>query len=118
MKHLIATVAAISLMTGAARANELGAALLGLGVGAVIANEANKNKRTQRVIVQQNSATRNYNAQTQTALNYFGFNAGAPDGVMGSRSRQAVRQYQAYTGFPVTGNLTQYERDFLICFWF
>ncbi|MFD2738936.1 peptidoglycan-binding domain-containing protein [Sulfitobacter aestuarii] len=49
----------------------------------------------------------------QASLNYFGFNAGAVDGQLGSKTRNAVSQYQAYLGYPVTGNLTAYEQNLL-----
>lgn len=50
----------------------------------------------------------------QIALNYFGFDAGSPDGVSGQRTRGAIRGYQSYMGFPVSGHLSDYERSFLI----
>ena len=34
--------------------------------------------------------------------------------MFGSRSCAAAAQYQAYLGYPATGRLTQYERDFLV----
>lgn len=52
--------------------------------------------------------------QIQSSLNYFGFNAGSVDGQLGSRTRQAVSQYQAYLGYPVTGQLSSFEQDLLI----
>lgn len=60
------------------------------------------------------SAAREQNRETQTALNYFGFNSGTPDGVLGSRSRAAASSFQSHLGYVPTGQLTQYERDFLI----
>jgi peptidoglycan hydrolase-like protein with peptidoglycan-binding domain len=95
-------------------ADNLGAALVGGLLGGVIVNEVNKNKRRTVVRSTSSSATRAHNRETQTALNYFGFPAGTPDGVFGRRSREAARQYQMHMGFPQTGNLTQYERDFLV----
>ncbi len=41
--------------------------------------------------------------QVQTALNYFGFNAGYVDGQVGPATRAAVERYQAALGFPVNG---------------
>ncbi len=115
----IRAITAASLLTTTAAApavaDNLGAALVGGLIGGVIVNEANKNKR--RTVVRSSgvsSATRAHNRETQTALNYFGFQAGTPDGVFGRRSREASRQYQMHMGFPQTGNLTQYERDFLV----
>lgn len=95
-----------------AKADNLGAAIVGGVLGGIIVNEAHKNKK--RTSSSGYSATRSYNRETQQSLNYFGFNAGSPDGVMGQRSRTAIAQYQGYTGFPPTGKLTQYERDFLV----
>lgn len=40
---------------------------------------------------------------TQTALNYFGFNAGAVDGQIGPGTRGAIERYQASMGYPVNG---------------
>jgi len=115
----IRALTAASLLTttvaAPAVADNLGAALVGGLLGGVIVNEVNKNKR--RTVVRSTSssrATRAHNRETQTALNYFGFPAGTPDGVFGRRSREASRQYQMHMGFPQTGNLTQYERDFLV----
>jgi len=54
------------------------------------------------------------NRQVQTALNAFGFPVGAVDGALGQRSRAAIGNYQAYMGFPVTGQLTDYERATLV----
>lgn len=110
------------LSPAAAAADELGAALLGAVVGGVVVNEVHKNKNRQRQAAAARSsssgsaaysATRQANRETQTALNYFGFPAGTPDGVIGPRSRSAIAQYQAYMGYPATGQLTEYERNFL-----
>ncbi|CUH68393.1 His-Xaa-Ser repeat protein HxsA [Thalassovita autumnalis] len=110
-----ALAASFVLTTGSAPvlADNLGAAIVGGLIGGAIMNEANKNKR-KTYSSSANTAARAQNRETQTSLNYFGFPAGTPDGVMGKRSRQAVAQYQAFMGFPATGKLTQYERDFLI----
>lgn len=111
----------LSVSTTQASADNLGAAIVGGIIGGVIMNEANKNRqrtttttRTSQPRSTVSSATREQNRQVQTSLNYFGFPAGSADGVMGQRSRAAVAQYQAHLGFPATGQLTPYERDFLI----
>ncbi len=97
--------------------------LVGGVVSGIIVNEGAKARSRQqpttvvreRVYVQpQDSTTRADNRQVQNSLNYFGFPAGTPDGVLGSRSRDAIAQYQAYMGYPVTGSLTTFERDFLV----
>ncbi len=51
--------------------------------------------------------------QIQASLNYFGFNAGTVDGQLGRKTRNAVSQYQAYLGYPVTGQLTPFEQNLL-----
>ena len=50
----------------------------------------------------------------QTALNYFGFNAGAVDGAVGPGTRGAVSRYQAHMGYPSSGQMQAHERDFLM----
>ena len=52
--------------------------------------------------------------EIQTSLNYFGFPAGSADGVLGRRSRAAISNYQAHMGYPATGQLTDYEKNFLL----
>jgi hypothetical protein len=46
-------------------------------------------------------------------LNYFGFNAGSVDGQLGRQSRSAISRYQAYMGYPATGQLSPFEYDLL-----
>ncbi|WP_386627228.1 peptidoglycan-binding domain-containing protein [Sulfitobacter geojensis] len=50
----------------------------------------------------------------QASLNYFGFNAGTVDGQLGQKTRNAVSQYQAYLGYPVTGQLSAFENNLLV----
>lgn len=105
-------------------ASDAGHAILGgvIGgvVGGVIVNEANKNKpprRTTNTVVvhpRAESATRAANRETQSALNYFGYPAGPADGILGRKSRAAVSQYQTFMGYPVTGELTSFQRDVLV----
>ncbi|WP_422050228.1 peptidoglycan-binding domain-containing protein [Shimia sp.] len=114
----IKTTAAAALLatssTAPAMASDLGAAIAGAIVGGAIVSSAQKNKARQRSSAAYYSATRAQNRETQSALNYFGFPAGTPDGVLGARSRSAIIQYQSYVGFPATGRLSPYERDFLV----
>lgn len=111
----------VALPASQAAADRLGAAIVGGIIGGVIVNEVNKNKRTVTTTTRNvqprsgvNTVTREQNRQVQTSLNYFGFPAGSADGVLGQRSRAAVAQYQAHLGYPATGQLTPYERDFLV----
>lgn len=103
-----------SLLAGApvsAMADNFGAAIVGGIIGGALMNGAAKPKRSSPGV---SSATRARNVETQRALNYFGFNAGTADGVLGSRSRSAIMQYQSYMSFPATGRLQPFERDHLV----
>ncbi len=116
---IAALVAAPMTRAMADAADGLVGGLVGGIVGGVIVNEAAKNRERQRtVVVRQaprvSSATRAANREVQTSLNYFGFNAGPIDGVIGRGTRSAIAGYQAHLGYPATGELTPYERDFLI----
>ncbi len=114
LKSAVIAGLAISAPAAPAAADSFGSGLLGGIIGGVIVNEASKNKRKRVYRSNVYSAQRQANRETQSSLNYFGFPAGTVDGVLGSRTRAAVRQYQAYMEFPVTGQLTQYQRDLLV----
>ncbi|SHK87024.1 Putative peptidoglycan binding domain-containing protein [Roseovarius marisflavi] len=97
--------------------------LVGGAVSGVIVNEsakARERNRATRSTPRQtyrapvNSVARQQVREEQTSLNYFGFPAGTPDGVRGRNTRNAVSQFQAHMGYPVTGYLADYERQFLI----
>lgn len=45
-------------------------------------------------------------SEAQSRLNAMGYDAGEPDGVPGSRTREAIRQFQQDNGMRVTGALT------------
>lgn len=135
-----AAIALVALTAAApASAGEVGAGILGGVIGGVIGGaitNANRNRevRTREVIVERERPvtryvdrprtryvrpavdpyTREQNRRTQQALNYFGFNAGAPDGLLGRQSRSAVRGYQAYMNFPITGYLDPSQQSFLV----
>lgn len=42
----------------------------------------------------------------QVALNALGYDAGSPDGVFGTTTSNAIRQYQAQAGLAETGSVT------------
>ncbi|WP_340109567.1 peptidoglycan-binding domain-containing protein [Pikeienuella sp. HZG-20] len=137
-------VAALMIAAAApASAGDVGAGILGgvIGgvVGSVVTNSINNDRqrtqtqtvvREREVIVERprtrtvyvdrtprhtiDPYTREENRRAQVALNYFGFNAGAPDGILGSRSRSAARSFQSYMNFPATGYLTPQEQAFLV----
>ncbi|MEO9824857.1 MAG: peptidoglycan-binding domain-containing protein [Paracoccaceae bacterium] len=95
--------------------------IIGGVIGGAIVNERNKRTTVKRKVVTRKvyrepvyNAARAENREVQTALNYFGYPAGTPDGVLGRRSRTAVSQYQGTLGYPATGYLTEYEKSFLL----
>lgn len=120
LKPALAAAFLATSAAGPAAADDLGAAIVGGVIGGVIVNEIHKNKQRQRSTTRTYrrapaySAARAENRETQTALNYFGFNAGSADGVLGRRSRAAITQYQIHMGYPATGHLAPYERNFLV----
>lgn len=117
---VLAVAAAMSVSFAARTSADVGDAIVGGIIGGVIVNEANKNrqrqqtKRVYRAPANAYSPARAEAREVQTALNYFGFPAGTPDGVLGRRSRAAISQYQAHLNYPVTGYLTEYEKTFLL----
>ncbi len=116
---IVISFATTTPQTARADAGEiLGGAVVGGVIGYAIGREQQKkqNARTR--------TTRTYRpgipsttqgAQTQTALNYFGYNAGRVDGQVGRGTRSAIERYQVSMGYPVNGHDFQpYQRDFLM----
>jgi hypothetical protein len=126
MSHRIALsgVLAAGLALGSApapaTAGDAGAFIGGVAAGVLGTLAVQHAREPQRTVSQRHYVTprapsyqRESNRAVQTALNYFGFPAGTPDGVMGANSRAAVAQYQIFLGDPATGVLTGYEQAFL-----
>ena len=116
---VIATLVTVPVGRAMADAGDVFGGIVGGIIGGAIVNEANKNRqqpRTRTVVRSTgiSSAQRQQNREVQTALNYFGFPAGTPDGVLGRNSRAAISQYQGFMTFQPTGNLNQFERDILV----
>ncbi|MEY8880299.1 peptidoglycan-binding domain-containing protein [Donghicola sp. XS_ASV15] len=120
---VIAAVVSLSLGTNALADDSFARGLVGGIIGGAIANSvANSKPRTtttQKTYVKPrtsgiSSAQRESNREVQRALNHFGFPAGTADGVLGSKSRAAVSQYQALLSFPVDGTLNDIERNILV----
>ncbi|SFN56830.1 Putative peptidoglycan binding domain-containing protein [Roseovarius lutimaris] len=99
--------------------------LVGGAVSGIIVNESAKARENKRATTRARTPRKTYRApvnsvarqqvrEEQTSLNYFGFPAGTPDGVRGRNTRNAVSQFQAHMGYPATGYLADYERQFLI----
>ncbi len=94
--------------------------IAGAIIGGIVGANANK-QRSQRTYRKKtyNKPTRSSIPSTQegrniqASLNYFGFNAGTVDGQLGQKTRNAVSQYQAYLGYPVTGQLSAFEQNLL-----
>ena len=116
---IAAALSLTSVSSAMADGSDIVGGIIGGVIGGVIVNEANRN-RPQRTVVQRSTRTvtpspvRAQNREIQTSLNYFGFPAGTPDGILGRRSRSAISEYQAHLGYPVTGELTEFQRNFLV----
>ncbi|MBM7068863.1 peptidoglycan-binding domain-containing protein [Actibacterium sp. 188UL27-1] len=129
----IVALSATVAITGAVDEAEADAGdfIAGAIVGAVANHAANKNKQRRASTVRRSSSSRRRAAtprrstipstqegrQIQSSLNYFGFNAGSVDGQLGRKSRNAISQYQAYLGYPVTGQLSPFEQNLLLTSW-
>mmetsp|Transcript_22912 Transcript_22912/g.38465 ORF Transcript_22912/g.38465 Transcript_22912/m.38465 type:complete len:560 (-) Transcript_22912:641-2320(-) len=118
-KSLTAAVLAMSLaILPAERATAdagdfVAGAILGGIVGAAAKNNKRKTTTTRRYAAPRIPSTQE-GRQIQSSLNYFGFNVGTVDGQLGRKSRSAISAYQAYLGYPATGQLTPYEQNLLI----
>jgi ribosomal protein S15P/S13E len=113
---LIAAFTGLSLISAPATANdEFIGGLMGAMIGAAITSQGNSNTNNRRSHSKPkvSSATRQKNKEIQEALNYFGFSAGVPDGVLGRKSRTAMSQMQACINRPITGKLDAFEEQFL-----
>ncbi len=112
-----ALAASVALMPAERVAADAKDFIAGAIIGGIVGSAATKqNQQKQR------TTTRTYRPSLpstqegrniQASLNYFGFNAGRVDGQLGRQSRTAVSQYQAYMGYPATGELTPFEYDIL-----
>lgn len=116
VSSLVVAVSVTSVSSAAAQ-NRAGALLLGALVGGAIVVGANQNAQNNAANAAANSAAnaqRAENRDVQTALNYFNFDAGTPDGIFGRKTRSAVSELQAFMAFPVTGELSGFEKEFLL----
>ncbi len=123
---MLQPLALIAALVGSARDTrradaDAGGAIAGALVGGIIGHAIAKDKQRKRSLScdaaypQVSSAQRQINREMQTALNYFGFGAGAVDGAVGPGTRAAVqRNIQAQMGYPASGWIQPHERDFLM----
>jgi peptidoglycan hydrolase-like protein with peptidoglycan-binding domain len=123
---LMASVALgpMSPLTAPARADGkdvVAGMIIGGIIGSAIANENNKKKSTKSTKAGSgtkksgiSAEERAANVEVQTALNYFGYPVGTADGSLGPKSRSAISEYQAFLGYPATGELSDRERTILV----
>ncbi|MEP2031002.1 MAG: peptidoglycan-binding domain-containing protein [Paracoccaceae bacterium] len=106
--------------TSKASAGDAGAFVAGAAIGGLVGHLATKEH--QRKKASSRTSSKKYykipstqaGREIQTSLNYFGFDAGRVDGQLGRRSATAVSNYQAYLGYPVTGQLSTFEHNLLV----
>ena len=106
-----------------AQADKAGAFAAGALIGGLVGHAITKENQRKKAAATRQSTTQrsvkpsvpatNEGRQIQASLNYFGFDAGKVDGQLGRRSRNAVSSYQAYLGYPITGQLTPFEQTLL-----
>ncbi|WP_323042146.1 peptidoglycan-binding domain-containing protein [Gemmobacter sp.] len=126
-KRIAATVVAAGVALGPVQSSAgdaLAGGLVGAVIGGLIVHEMHKNKdrrqattntvRRSTSTASASSGQRESTREVQTALNYFGYNVGTPDGSAGPRTRTGISQYQALMGYPPTGQLTDFERSILV----
>ncbi|MBD3663765.1 peptidoglycan-binding domain-containing protein [Sulfitobacter aestuariivivens] len=123
LKILTGTVFAVSLAIVPADRVEADAGdfIAGAIIGGIVGANAKKQRRTTRSTTRRTTSKKRSSLPStqegkniQASLNYFGFDAGAVDGQLGRKTRNAVSQYQAYMGYPVTGQLSAFEQNLLI----
>lgn len=89
-------------------------AIIGGIVGHAATRQNQRKRTTRRTYSRPRIPSTQEGREIQASLNYFGFNAGTVDGQLGQRSRNAVSSYQAYLGYPSTGQLSPFEQNLLI----
>jgi hypothetical protein len=86
-------------------------------IGAAIAGQLNGQQSTKKSTSGDGGISpevRAKNKEIQEALNYFGFEVGTPDGLLGKKSRTAISQFQACIGRPISGELDSFTDQFLM----
>lgn len=93
--------------------------IVGLGVAAAVSS-SQKKKRSSKSSKSstKKSSSKSYaqrgDSQIQAALNFYGFDAGTPDGVFGPATRAAIKRYQAAVGEAQTGSMTPAQTSALL----
>ena len=111
-------LAASLVLIPAERADaDAGDFIAGAIIGGIVGANAKKQRRTTRRTYSRKHRSSlpstQEGKQIQASLNYFGFNAGTVDGQLGRKTRDATSQFQAYLGYPITGQLSPFERNLL-----
>lgn len=122
-KHLAVALVATSMVAIPAGRVEADAGdfIAGAIIGGIVGANAKKQRATTRSTKRRTTTKKRSTLPStqegkniQSSLNYFGFDAGSVDGQLGRKTRDAVSQYQAYLGYPVTGKLSTFEQNLLI----
>ena len=121
LKTPVIVIACLSLSAPARADNkDLVHGLMGAMIGAAIATQKQSQSNSQPAQSKTRQSKQKISSQERTAnkliqehLNYFGFDTGRPDGVLGRKSRTAVSQFQACLNFPISGTLNSFEKQFL-----
>jgi hypothetical protein len=94
----------------------IGGAIIGGIIGyAAGQNQGAAHRTTTTRVVRPGIPATQQGRETQTALNYFGYDAGAVDGQIGPGTRSAIERFQASMGYPVNGReFASYQFDFLM----
>ncbi|TKD15804.1 peptidoglycan-binding protein [Rhodobacter capsulatus] len=109
----------VALAPQASAANDLGAGIAGLMIGAMIAGAAQNNappaqRHTPRKAAPSRPAAEiQADKDMQQALNNFGFDAGPVDGAPGKRTRAAIATFQGTLGRMQDGVITADQRVIL-----
>ncbi|MGJ8627384.1 MAG: peptidoglycan-binding domain-containing protein [Sulfitobacter sp.] len=115
--------ASLALIPAEQAEADAGDFIAGAIIGGIVGANAKKQRRTTRSRSTRSTrkkSTRSSIPSTQegrniqASLNYFGFDAGTVDGQLGRKTRNAVSQYQAYLGYPITGKLSAFEQNLLV----
>lgn len=114
-KYFISAALCAALFLGTTapvRANG-GDFLAGAVLGGILGS-ANKQQTRKTTTYRSRLPSTQEGKEIQASLNYFGFPAGRVDGQLGQKTRNAVSSYQAYLGYPMTGQLSPFEQELLI----
>lgn len=117
--NFIAVMMVIGCVAPAQADGDFTRKLLGLGLRAIIDSQKNTNSQTR-----QPQASRNAGQASapqvlspakalQSDLARIGYDVGSIDGVLGQRTRNAVRQWQSGHAMPATGKLSPLQRELL-----